>query len=222
MPWKRPSSQPTSWACAIRSSPSDGVPSSVKGSESRSSSSTSSGARPTLELLDRGPVDLLEPVAAGLVERRGLHFLQQLPDHAADPHDLRGLLDQVGDALAAFVVVAVALALAGGCGVLRSGDDARGHRADRLAVGADHDDVLLLLALLLAHVSEPSRARGTSGRRGSPGRARPAAEERGPRRPCRDRAQPTGGPPAPPCRPPRPTRGVRGPRRPAPAAGCGG
>src|SRR6478609_5756310 len=46
MPWKRPSSQPTSCACAIRSSASDGVPSSVKGSESRSSSSTSSGARP--------------------------------------------------------------------------------------------------------------------------------------------------------------------------------
>src|SRR3954447_26282259 len=46
MPWKRPSSQPTSWAWAIRSSASDGVASSVNGSESRSSSSTSSGASP--------------------------------------------------------------------------------------------------------------------------------------------------------------------------------
>src|SRR5918992_2261124 len=46
MPWKRPSSKPTSWACAIRSSASEGVLSSVNGSESRSSSSTSSGARP--------------------------------------------------------------------------------------------------------------------------------------------------------------------------------
>ena len=46
MPWKRPSSQPTSWACAMRSSESDGTRSSVNGSESRSSSSTSSGASP--------------------------------------------------------------------------------------------------------------------------------------------------------------------------------
>ena len=47
MPWKRPSSQPTSCACAIRSSDSLGVASSANGSESRSSSSTSSGARPS-------------------------------------------------------------------------------------------------------------------------------------------------------------------------------
>ena len=46
MPWKRPSSQPTSWAWAIRSSASVGTVSSVNGSESRSSSSTSSGASP--------------------------------------------------------------------------------------------------------------------------------------------------------------------------------
>ncbi len=47
MPWNRPSSQPTSCACAIRSSASDGVLSSVNGSDSRSSSSRSSGARPS-------------------------------------------------------------------------------------------------------------------------------------------------------------------------------
>src|ERR687896_681438 len=46
MPWKSPSSQPTSWACAIRSSLSDGVWSSENGRVSRSSSSISSGARP--------------------------------------------------------------------------------------------------------------------------------------------------------------------------------
>jgi hypothetical protein len=46
MPWNRPSSHPTSWAWAIRSSPSDGVPSSENGSVSRSSSSISSGASP--------------------------------------------------------------------------------------------------------------------------------------------------------------------------------
>ena len=47
IPWKRPSSQPTNWACAIRSSASLGIASSVNGRESRSSSSTSSGARPS-------------------------------------------------------------------------------------------------------------------------------------------------------------------------------
>ena len=96
MPWNRPSSQPTSWAWAIRSSASVGV-SELNGRESRSSSSTSSGARPVLELLDRRLVDLGEPGAAGLVERRRLHLLEQLADHAADAHDLGGLLDEVGD-----------------------------------------------------------------------------------------------------------------------------
>ena len=47
MPWNSPSSQPTSWAWAIRSSPSLGAWSSANGSEIRSSSSRSSGARPS-------------------------------------------------------------------------------------------------------------------------------------------------------------------------------
>ena len=47
MPWKRPSSQPTSWAWAIRSSASLGS-SSRKGRAIRSSSATSSGASPSL------------------------------------------------------------------------------------------------------------------------------------------------------------------------------
>src|SRR5690242_12776225 len=47
MPWNRPSSHPTSWACATRSSASLGASSSVNGSESRSSSSDNSGARPS-------------------------------------------------------------------------------------------------------------------------------------------------------------------------------
>src|SRR5674476_1218937 len=46
MPWNSPSSQPTSWACAIRSSASDGT-SSPNGRVMRSSSSISSGARPS-------------------------------------------------------------------------------------------------------------------------------------------------------------------------------
>ncbi len=47
IPWKSPSSQPTSWAWAMRSSASLGAASSPNGSDSRSSSSTSSGARPS-------------------------------------------------------------------------------------------------------------------------------------------------------------------------------
>jgi hypothetical protein len=47
MPWKTPSSQPTSWAWAIRSSASDGVSPSLNGRVIRSSSSRRSGERPS-------------------------------------------------------------------------------------------------------------------------------------------------------------------------------
>ena len=47
MPWNRPSSHPTSWACATRSSASVGTASSANGSVIRCSSSTSSGERPS-------------------------------------------------------------------------------------------------------------------------------------------------------------------------------
>jgi len=47
MPWNKPSSQPTSWAWAIRSSASLGRSFSANGSDSRSSSATSSGASPS-------------------------------------------------------------------------------------------------------------------------------------------------------------------------------
>src|SRR5688500_13702790 len=69
-----------------------------------------------LELGDRLLVDLAEPGTAGIVERRGLHLLEQLADHAADAHDLGGLLDEIGQRAPA---------------VLR-----RGH-LNRLTVGAD-------------------------------------------------------------------------------------
>ena len=95
IPWKRPSSQPTNWACAMRSSASLGIASSVKGRESRSSSSTSSGRETVLQLLHRAGVDLLEPHPARLVQRGRPHLLQQLLDHAADAHDLGRLLDHL-------------------------------------------------------------------------------------------------------------------------------
>src|SRR6266508_5919592 len=50
MPWKSPSSQPTSCACAIRSSDSVGV-GPLNGATRRLSSSSSSGARPSLSSL---------------------------------------------------------------------------------------------------------------------------------------------------------------------------
>ena len=73
---------------------------SSNGSESRSSSSRSSGRQAVLQLDDRPLVDLPQPLAAGLVERRRADLLEQLLDHAADPHDLRRLLDQAGRVLA--------------------------------------------------------------------------------------------------------------------------
>src|SRR5674476_1384797 len=96
MPWNSPSSQPTSWACAIRSSASDGT-SSPNGRVMRSSSSISSGARPSSSwLLDEvgGVAGLL--VVAGLV---------------GHPHTLLGDHDDPP----ALVVVSRALLLIAGC-----------------------------------------------------------------------------------------------------------
>ena len=92
-----PSSQPTSWACAIRSSASEGMESSVNGRLSRSSSSRSSGARPCSSSRMDEVWMSLRALAAGVVERRGAHFFQELFDHRADSHDLRRLLDHLGD-----------------------------------------------------------------------------------------------------------------------------
>ena len=54
---------------------------------------------PVLQLRDRGLVDGLQPLPAGLVQRSRLHLVQQLPDHVADPHHLCRLLDHVGHRL---------------------------------------------------------------------------------------------------------------------------
>ena len=89
MPWKSPSSQPTSWAWATRSSASVGVAPTRTAGPGSASSSRRSGDSVSAELLDRLLVDRLQPVAAGLVERRRPHLLEQLLDHRADPHDLR-------------------------------------------------------------------------------------------------------------------------------------
>ena len=106
MPWNRPSSQPTSWAWAIRSSASDGIASSVNGSEIRSSSSTSSGARPSSSsLIERVWISLSRTRLASSSSERA-HLLEQLLDHAADPHHLGRLVDHLGDRALVHLVVA--------------------------------------------------------------------------------------------------------------------
>ena len=47
------------------------------------------------QLLDRGLVDLPQPLAAGVVERCGPHLVEQLLHHRADPHDLGRLVDRL-------------------------------------------------------------------------------------------------------------------------------
>jgi mycothiol synthase len=85
---------------------------------------TQLGRKTARELLDRAVVDLAEPDPAGVVERRGTHFLEELLDHRADPHDLRGLLDHLADDVGV-----------GGLGV-----GTVGHLVDRRSIGADSHD----------------------------------------------------------------------------------
>ncbi len=98
MPWNRPSSQPTSWALAMRSSAPLGAAVPANGWASRPSSSRRSGDRADDSSRDRRLVDLAEAVAAGLVELGvGLaHLLEEVLDHRADAHDLGRLLDRLG------------------------------------------------------------------------------------------------------------------------------
>ena len=81
-----------------------------------------------LEFLDRALVDLLQPGPALLVQRRRPDLLQQLPDHAADPHDLGRLLHHLRDR--ALVLAARPPA---------------GHPIIGHAVGADHEDLRMLV-----------------------------------------------------------------------------
>ena len=59
------------------------------------------------EFADAGRVDLAQAVAAGLVERRGAHLLEELLDHGADAHHLGGLLHQIGQGALVGVVLAL-------------------------------------------------------------------------------------------------------------------
>jgi hypothetical protein len=89
------------------------------------------GRQPVLQLGDRAAVDLLEPVPTGVVERSRPDLFEQLLDHAADPHDLGGLLDELRRVLALAFGAGPAVDL---------------HRAHRPAVGTHHEHGPRLLA----------------------------------------------------------------------------
>ena len=69
-------------------------------------------------------MNLPQPYSALLVQRGGADLLEKLPDHAADPHDLGGLLDHVGERALPVLVAVPADRYA-----VRPNDDhpARGH-----------------------------------------------------------------------------------------------
>jgi selenocysteine lyase/cysteine desulfurase len=140
MPWNSPSSQPTSWACAMRSSASVGHVVGGKGERQALELLAQLRREALRELLDRPGVHLAQPQARGVVQGRGPHLLQQLLDHGADPHDLGRLLDHVGGALLPRR--------------LHRPVGTDGHGPHGLAVRADDDDLLLLG--LLAHDRDPA------------------------------------------------------------------
>ena len=171
MPWKRPSSQPTSWACAIRSSLSDGVASSVNGSDSRSSSSTSSGASPASSSLIEAWWISLSRVR--LASSSGAAFTSSSSWRIMLPIriTLAGCSTRSVSARSPSSSSSpVRVARAGG----RGREHARGHGAHRLAVGSDHHDLLLARRLgpvgVLSHAPQPRTrshtAYGTAGASG--------------------------------------------------------
>ena len=95
-PWNRPSSHPTSWACAMRSSRLRGHGVVGEGQRDAVQLGHEVGGEAVLELGDGPLVHLGEPGAGRLVEGRAAHLLEQTLDHLADPQDLRGLVDDRG------------------------------------------------------------------------------------------------------------------------------
>ncbi len=69
-------------------------------------------------------MDLYQPRSTGFIQRRTAHLFEELLDHRADTHDLRGLLDEIGQRRLA---VPAATGLRWDC-------------TDRLTVGTNHDD----------------------------------------------------------------------------------
>ena len=95
MPWNRPSSQPTSWAWATRSSASVGT---RRRRTARASGAARPAGRATAPRPARRPklVDPGQPLPAGSSSGAGAHLVEQLLDHRADAHHLGRLLDRLG------------------------------------------------------------------------------------------------------------------------------
>ena len=123
----------------MRSSASLGISVSDSGSEMRVELVAQLGREAVGELADRAGVDVAQPAAAAVVQRRRPDLLQQLLDHGADAHHLVGLRHHVGDRVA----LALAACAAG----------PRCAAGQRRAVGSDNDNA----GILLGHV--PHRAR---------------------------------------------------------------
>ena len=92
IPWNRPSSQPTSWAWAIRISDSLGTVVDRRGERGELLLEIRRGS--TAQFLDRALIHVRQPLASRLVQRRLPGLLEQLADHARDPEQLRRLGDR--------------------------------------------------------------------------------------------------------------------------------
>ena len=131
MPWKTPSSQPTSWAWAIRSSASDGVSPSLNGRVIRSSSSRSSGARPCSS----------SRIDAAWMSRSRLR-LASSSGAARTSSSSCLIMVPIRMTLAGCSTISLTLERGVGVVVLRR----QRHRSDRPAVGPHDDDLLWTLA----------------------------------------------------------------------------
>ena len=121
----------------------------------RSSSSTSSGARPSSSsAIERWWISARRAPAL-LVERGAAHLVEQLLDHRADPHDLGRLLDQVGR-----VGGALAGLVGGRVVVRRHAHPVGGDDHDALAVAGHGDRHALALGVVLVGLGPVLLAHG--------------------------------------------------------------
>ena len=148
MPWKRPSSHPTSWAWAIRSSASEGARR-IEGDRDRSSSAARSGRA---RRRARGPSARRSPAAArGSPRRAGAWRTSSSSCLTIEPMRITfaGRLDRLGVG---------ELALSGGL-VLRAGIRSLDHLGLERRLVAEHT-----LRCVVCHhsLSPPSATRGTN------------------------------------------------------------
>jgi len=166
IPWNSPSSHPTSWAWAMRSSASEGV-SGVERDRHPVELGGQVGGEAVRQLADRLLVDLAEPTTAGLVERGLADLLQQLLHHRADAEQLGRLLDRLRQLLGLAVLgtVAVGAAPSGVVGSSTSGRSAPVRAGAVVVCGVSSVTVGLLRVPRVA----PASHRSSASRGGRPG-----------------------------------------------------